>query len=60
MVADQEARIALLERQIVALTEAVRVIARGLESPPVEDEPFEATAERAARQAHEMLLSAGL
>jgi len=53
-------RIALLEKKTAMLAEAVRALTRGLESPPVEDEPFEATAERAARQAHELLLSAGL
>ncbi|AEH10061.1 MULTISPECIES: hypothetical protein [Protofrankia] len=58
MTNDHERRIAALEQRLATLTEAVRAIARGLESPPTTDEPFEATAARAARQAHELLLSA--
>ncbi len=50
-------RVRRLEDQMAALTEAVEVLARGLESSPVA-EPPNRHAEQAARRAHELLLLA--
>jgi len=57
MAEDHEERIKVLEQQVAALTEAVHTLARGMESPPVRDEPFEEAAAQAARRAHELLLT---
>ncbi|GAA4507066.1 MULTISPECIES: hypothetical protein [Nonomuraea] len=53
------ARADKVDQQLQALAEASLALARGLESPPVE-EPGQPHAERAARLAHELLLAAGL
>ncbi len=50
-------RVSRLEIQLALLTEAVEVLARGLESTPVA-EPRNRPAEEAARRAHELLLVA--
>jgi exonuclease VII small subunit len=50
-------RVRRLEDQLAALTEAVEVLARGLESSPMA-EPRNRHIEEAARQAHELLLLA--
>jgi hypothetical protein len=55
----EDARLSLLEAQVTTLAEAVRALARGLESIPSEDVPPEEAA-RGARLAHELLLSQGL
>ncbi|MEU3146985.1 MULTISPECIES: hypothetical protein [unclassified Streptomyces] len=54
-----EARLSRLEAQVATLAEAVRALARGLESLPSEDTPPEEAA-RGARLAHELLLSKGM
>lgn len=54
-----EDRLSKLEAQVATLAEAVRVLARGLESIPSEDVPPEEAA-RGARLAHELLLAQGL
>ncbi|MFR9798188.1 hypothetical protein ACL02U_20135 [Streptomyces sp. MS06] len=54
-----EARLRRLEEQVATLAEAVRALARGLESVPSQDVPPEEAA-RGARLAHELLLSQGL
>ncbi|MCX2925583.1 hypothetical protein [Streptomyces sp. NEAU-W12] len=54
-----EARLSRLEAQVATLAEAVRALARGLESLPSEDTPPEEAA-RGARLAHELLLSEGM
>ncbi|MGW0230631.1 DUF2267 domain-containing protein [Actinopolymorpha singaporensis] len=51
-------RLADFERHLQALTEAVRVLAVGMEEVPV-DEPSTQRAARAARRAHQLLLAAG-
>ena len=56
---DPEARLGQLEAQVATLAEAIRALARGLESIPSEDVPPEEAA-RGARLAHELLLSQGL
>jgi hypothetical protein len=50
-------RVRRLEDQLAALTEAVEVLARGLESSPMA-EPPNRQIEQAARRAHELLLLA--
>ncbi len=50
-------RVDRLEAQVAALTEAVGVLARGLERSPVAEPPSRQV-EDAARQAHELLLFA--
>jgi len=50
-------RVHRLEDQLAALTEAVEVLVRGLESSPMA-EPPNRHIEEAARQAHELLLLA--
>ena len=50
-------RIRRLEEQLAALTEAVEVLARGLESSPMAEPPNHHI-EEAARRAHELLLLA--
>ena len=50
-------RVRRLEAQMAALTEAVEVLARGLESSPMA-EPPNRHIEAAARRAHELLLLA--
>jgi len=50
-------RVRRLEDQLAALTEAVEVLARGLESSPMAEPPNHHT-EEAARRAHELLLLA--
>ena len=50
-------RIRRLEDQLAALTEAVEVLARGLESNPMAEPPNHHI-EEAARRAHELLLLA--
>ncbi|MEU7693005.1 hypothetical protein [Microbispora hainanensis] len=54
-----KARLDATERQVSTLAEAVRVLAGGLESGPLED-PAQSRPEHAARLAHELLLAAGL
>lgn len=54
-----EARLAHLERKVAAATEALSILAAGLEGTP-NSEPDTASVERAARRAHELLLSANL
>ncbi|OPG03791.1 hypothetical protein [Microbispora sp. GKU 823] len=54
-----KARLDATERQVRSLAEAVRVLAGGLESGPLE-EAGRARPEHAARLAHELLLAAGL
>ncbi|MEH0416723.1 hypothetical protein [Streptomyces sp. B21-083] len=54
-----EDRLSKLEAQVATLAEAVRVLARGLESIPSEDVP-PGEAARGARLAHELLLAQGL
>jgi hypothetical protein len=51
-------RVRTLEARVAALTEALQVLARGLEEPPTA-EPGGRPAAKAARTAREMLLSAG-
>ena len=48
-------RVRRLETQLTALTEAVEVLTRGLESSPMA-EPPDHHIEQAARRAHELLL----
>ncbi len=50
-------RVRRLENQLTALTEAVEVLTRGLESSPMA-EPPDHHIEEAARRAHELLLLA--
>lgn len=50
-------RLRRLEAQMTALTDAVEVLARGLESSPMA-EPPDGHIEEAARRAHELLLLA--
>jgi len=50
-------RVRRLEDQLTALTEAVEVLARGLESSPMAEPPNHHI-EEAARRAHELLLLA--
>ena len=50
-----EERIRRLEAQLSALTDAVEVLARGLEDGPMA-EPRDRHAEEAARRTHELLL----
>jgi len=50
-------RIRRLEGQMAAVTEALEVLARGLESSPMA-EPLNRHIEQAARRAHELLLLA--
>jgi hypothetical protein len=50
-------RVNQLEARMAALTEAVEVLARGLESTPLA-EPANRHAEQAARRTHELLLLA--
>ncbi|HEY9388291.1 MAG TPA: hypothetical protein VIR27_00810 [Mycobacteriales bacterium] len=54
-----ENRLGQLEEQVRVLAEAVRVLSRGLEPRPTE-EPDSQRPERAAAQAHELLLAARL
>lgn len=54
-----DARLSRLETQVATLAEAIRALARGLESTPSEDVSPEEGA-RGARLAHELLLSQGL
>ncbi len=49
-------RVGRLEDQVGALIEAVEVLARGFEDVPTAAERSEADEERAARQAHDLLL----
>jgi hypothetical protein len=51
-----EERLQHLEARVETLTEALRVLARGLEGGPLA-EPGESRASEAARQARELLLS---
>jgi hypothetical protein len=51
-----EERVHLLEDRVAALTEALRVLARGLEDLPAA-EPGGRPAAEAARKAHEVLLA---
>ena len=53
-----EERLHRLETKVATLTDAVRVLARGLEDGPL-SEPGERNVVEAARQAHELLLAAG-
>ncbi len=53
-----EARVHALEDRVTLLTEALRVLAHGLEDLPAA-EPKESRVADAARQAHDLLLSAG-
>ena len=52
-----EEHVRVLEARVATLTEALRVIARGLEDLPTA-EPGRSPAARAARKAHELLLAA--
>ena len=54
-----EDRLHALEGHVAVLAEAVRILARGLEDLPT-DEPAGNRAAQAARQAHDLLLAAGL
>ncbi|GAA2447035.1 hypothetical protein [Streptomyces macrosporus] len=56
----QEARLLVLESQVQALAEAVRVLTRSLEQPPPRDVSLPEEAARGARLAHEILLAQGL
>lgn len=56
---DVEARLAAVEERLAVIAEAVRVLARGIEGNPTAEMVGQPAA-RAARQAHELLLSAGL
>jgi hypothetical protein len=51
-------RVLVLESRVTALTEALRVLAHGLEDLPAA-EPGERRAAEAARQAYDLLLVAG-
>lgn len=53
-----EDRVRVLEDRVTAVTEAVRVLAHGLEGLPA-DEPVGKQAADAARLAHNLLLAAG-
>ncbi|MGV9253199.1 hypothetical protein [Streptomyces sp. NPDC003697] len=55
-----EQRVSQLEAQVATLADAVRALAKGLESVPVEDNEPEEEAARGARLAHELLLAQGL
>ncbi|MGE5290199.1 MAG: hypothetical protein ACM3ML_24035 [Micromonosporaceae bacterium] len=50
-----EERLSEVELRVAMLTEAVRVLARGLEGSPV-DEPADGAAAEAARRARELLM----
>ncbi|HUZ37806.1 MAG TPA: hypothetical protein VMV17_15910 [Streptosporangiaceae bacterium] len=52
-----EERVHHLEAKVTVLTDALRVLARGLEDGPLA-EPGDRTVVSAARQAHEMLIAA--
>jgi hypothetical protein len=54
-----EDRVHALEGRVAVLAEAVRILAHGLEDLPT-DEPAGNRAAQAARQAHDLLLAAGL
>ena len=54
-----EERINTLEGRVTALTDVVRILARGLEDLPTA-EPGQRPAAEAARRAHELLLTAEL
>ena len=54
-----EDRVHTLEGRVAVLAEAVRILARGLEDLPAV-EPGGNRAAQAARQAHDLLLAAGL
>jgi hypothetical protein len=56
-IAALEGRVRRLEAWVAALAEAAEVLARGLEGGPLEG-PTHRSAEQAARQARELLLSA--
>jgi hypothetical protein len=51
-----EERVHLLESQVATLTDALRVLARGLEDSPM-SEPGDRTVVEAARRAHDLLLA---
>ncbi|MFW6091080.1 MAG: DUF2267 domain-containing protein [Actinomycetota bacterium] len=57
--ATTEARVRRVEEQVSALAEALRTLVHGLEDRP-DIEPDKQRPAKAARQAHEMLLAAGL
>lgn len=56
----QEERLCLLEAQVSTLADAIRALAKSLESIPTEDVSHVEEAARGARMAHEILLARDL
>lgn len=56
----REERLCLLEAQVSTLADAIRALAKSLESIPTEDVSHVEEASRGARMAHEILLARNL